>query len=314
MALFDHKRYVSMSMEFRCNLRCAHCMIEGTMDRLKPEPLSEFRRILDQNRRTGEWDGLILTGAEITLHPDLPDMARAARDHGFSHIRIQTHGMHLDKPDTVETLVAAGVDEYFVSVTGPDAESHDAITGVPRAFERMMRGLETLDRIPGVTLLSNTVVTQLSYRRLPEVVDRLAHLKNLVQMEFWVFLPMAETDKKDLVARHTDVKPYLVEAVRRARTLGRAVEIKNFPPCLLGDDAGLVLNEQPELHIDPAFWPEFMRNGFYQCVHRDRCAAQDCLGLSTAYIRKFGWEADVLSPLPYDPTRSAAPERRRAVH
>ncbi|MBS0126832.1 radical SAM protein [Aestuariicoccus sp. KMU-90] len=288
-------------MEFRCNLRCVHCMIEGTMDRLKPESTADFRRILARNARSREWDGLILTGAEITLNPNLPAMARAARDAGFRHVRIQTHGMSLDRPETVQTLVEAGVDEYFVSVTGPDAESHDAITGVPRAFDRMMHGLDLLDAFEGVTILTNTVVTTRSFDRLAEVVDRLSHLRRLRQMEFWVYLPMAEEDDKNLVARHTDVLPHLRVAASRAQALGRAVEIKNFPPCLLGDLAHLVLNEQPELHIDPAFWPEFMRNGFYQCVHRDRCAATDCLGLSTAYIGKFGWEAARLSPMQYDP-------------
>ena len=32
---------------------------------------------------------MVLTGAEITLRQDLPDLARRARDAGFSHIRIQ---------------------------------------------------------------------------------------------------------------------------------------------------------------------------------------------------------------------------------
>ena len=57
------------------------------------------------------------------------------------------------------------------------------------------------------------------------------------------------------------------------------------------------MNTQPQLFIDPAFWPEFSRNGFYQCVYRERCASKQCLGLSTAYIRKFGYEADILSPI-----------------
>jgi MoaA/NifB/PqqE/SkfB family radical SAM enzyme len=198
-------------------------------------------------------------------------------------------------------LVAAGIDEYFVSVTAADAASHDAITQVPRAFERMMRGLEALDGKDGVTILTNTVVTALSYSQLEDVVACLAHLRRLKQMEFWVFLPMREHDTKGLVARYTDILPHLVAAVSRAEALGRSVEIKNFPPCLLGDLAHLVLNEQPELMIDPAFWPEFMRNGFFQCVHRDRCAATDCLGLSSAYIHKFGWEESVLHPLAKDP-------------
>ena len=57
------------------------------------------------------------------------------------------------------------------------------------------------------------------------------------------------------------------------------------------------MNTQPQLFIDPAFWPEFMRNGFYQCVYRDRCASTECLGLSTAYIAKYGYDERILSPL-----------------
>src|SRR5437868_1556221 len=72
MGRFDHRRYVSMTMEFRCNLKCVHCMIEGTMERLAPQTLDQFTQLLDHNARTGEWTGLILTGSEITLHRDLP--------------------------------------------------------------------------------------------------------------------------------------------------------------------------------------------------------------------------------------------------
>jgi len=36
LSLRDHEKYVSLTMEFRCKLKCVHCMIEGTMDRLAP--------------------------------------------------------------------------------------------------------------------------------------------------------------------------------------------------------------------------------------------------------------------------------------
>jgi len=38
--------YVEITMHFQCNLKCAHCMIEGTMDWLKPESMDQFERIL----------------------------------------------------------------------------------------------------------------------------------------------------------------------------------------------------------------------------------------------------------------------------
>lgn len=267
------------------------------MDRLAPESAERFAALLAENARHRRWKGLILTGSEITLRQDLPQLAQRARAAGFAHVRIQTHGMHLAQPEYCEKLVEAGIDEYFISVAGPDASSHDAITTVPGSFDKTLRGLESLDRYEGVTTITNSVVTSRSFFLLPSIVDRLAHLRNLAQMEFWVYWPMSEADDKDLIADHAAVAPYLRAAIARARALGRGVEVKNFPQCLLGEDGAALMNAQPQLFIDAAFWPEFMRNGFYQCVYRDRCAARECLGLSTAYIAKFGYGEGVLHPL-----------------
>jgi MoaA/NifB/PqqE/SkfB family radical SAM enzyme len=297
LQLFDHRDYVSMTMEFRCNLRCVHCMIEGTMDRLVPESGERFQELLAHNAEHRRWKGLVLTGSEITLLRDLPDLARRARAAGFEHVRIQTHGMHLAQQDYCESLIEAGIDEYFVSVTGPDAATHDAITTVAGSFDKTLQGLENLDRFPGVVTLTNTVVTSRSYQLLPAVVDRLAHLRRLVQMEFWAYWPMSESDEKGLIAAHSDILPSLREAIARARALGRSVEVKNFPECLLGEDGAALVNAQPQLFVDPAFWAEFMRNGFYQCVYRDLCASTECLGLNTAYVAKYGYDEKILRPL-----------------
>ena len=300
---FAPERYASIAMEFRCNLRCEHCMIEGTMDRLVPEPRAAFESLLAVNRAQQRWSGLILTGAEITLHRDLPELARRARAGGFAHVRIQTHGMHLARRDFCERLVEAGVDEFFISVAGADAYSHDRITRVPGSFAKTLQGLENLEAYPEVVTLTNTVVTARSYHLLPAVVERLAHLRKLMQMEFWVYWPMREDDDKGLIPRHGEVLPWLQAALARAGALGRGVEVKNFPVCLLGPQGAAVFNGQPNLFIDPSFWQEFMRNGFHQCVYRERCAAAECLGLNTAYVRKYGLEADLLHPLAVDPRR-----------
>lgn len=294
---FAPKDYVEITAHFVCNLKCTHCMIEGTMDWLRPESTDRFEQILAINAQEQRWKALTLTGSEITLRRDLPEMARRARDSGFEHVRIQTHGMRLADERYCRELVDAGVDEYFVSVTAADAATHDAITQVRGSFDKTLRGLYNLDAHDGIAILTNTVVTRLSYTQLPAVVQTLAGLRRLAQMEFWNYWPMKETDEKDLVASHLDVLPYLRAAVVGARALGRSVEVKNFPECLLGDDGDALDNDQPELIIDPEFWPEFMRNGFHQCVHRTRCASRRCLGLNTAYVAKFGWHADVLVPI-----------------
>ena len=294
---FKPADYVELTMHFKCNLKCQHCMIEGTMDWLQPESMSSFQEVLAANREQQLWRGIIFTGSEVTLRRDLTELARMARDHGFSHVRIQTHGMKLANETYLQELVDAGIDEYFVSITAADAATHDAITQVPGSFDRTMRGLENLEH-HDVATMTNTVITRLSYQQLPALVDRVGHLKRLKRMDFWNYWPMRETDDKDLIVSHLDVRPYLRDAIAGARERGITLEIKNFPECLLGDDREYLNNDQPELIIDPEFWPEFMRNGFHQCAHRSYCGAKRCLGLNTAYIEKFGWHADVLVPFP----------------
>jgi MoaA/NifB/PqqE/SkfB family radical SAM enzyme len=297
MKRFNNRDYVSMTMEFRCNLQCVHCMIEGTMDRLRPESDARFAELLEINAREHRWEGLILTGSEITLRKDLLELAAQAKRSGFKHVRIQSHGMALEKESFCEALLEAGVDEFFISVAGSNAERHDGLTTVPGSFERMMRGLENLDRLGGATVLTNTVITRRSADDLPAVVDALAHIQCLAQMEFWNYWPMREDDEKDLIAPISAIIPSLSLAISRARSLGRSIEVKNVPECTLKGDGDLLVNQQPHLYVDEAFWAEFGRNGFYQCVHRETCRSTECLGLTTAYIRKFGLESNTLIPL-----------------
>lgn len=270
------------------------------MDRLQATPDAVFERVLDEQRDARRWSGLVLTGSEITLRRDLPDLAERARKAGFERVRIQTHGVHLARVDYARRLMDAGVNEYFVSVAGAGATSHDAITQVPGAWDKMLAGMEYLDGFEDVRLLTNTVVTALSYRELPEIVGLLSHLRRLVQMEFWNFWPMSEHDDKKLCAAHLDIRPFLLDAIRQTRALGRFVEVKNFPECLLGEMGDALVNAQPTLIIDPKFWKEFDRNGFYQCKHKEACGSTECLGLNAGYVERFGWEADVLTPLPRD--------------
>ncbi len=297
-SLRDHDTYVSVTMEFRCNLRCTHCMIEGTMDRLAPTDAVSFEQILAEQAATAPWKGLVLTGSEITLRRDLPDLVRRARAAGFAHVRIQTHGMHLSRAPYLETLIDAGVDEFFISVAGHNAASHDHITRVPGSWRRMMQGIALIEAHPAdLRIITNTVVTAQSYTFLAGMVAALAPFRKVVQHEFWNYFPMAEDDHKSLIVRHADLLPPLRAAILAAHAAGRLVEVKNVPECLMGDLRGALVNAQPTLVIDPAFWAEFDRNRFYQCPHRNSCASTECLGLTEAYIRRYGTEAETLHPL-----------------
>ena len=294
---YRNEDYISVAMEFRCNLRCVHCMIADSMDFLQPRSEAELQRILAERKSGAPWTGIILTGAEITLHRDLQRWAAQAREAGFSHVRIQTHGMRLADNRYLASLVSAGVDQYFISIAGATATTHDRITGIQGSFDKTVGGLMRLNDYDDVVAITNTVVSRLNYAELPEVVTRLDGALRLTQMEFWGYLPMEDNDHLDLLPRHSEVMPFLHEAVRRVRARRMGVEVKHFPACLLGDERSALVNEQPKLAIDSRFWSEFAKNGFFQCVYRNACASRECLGLTTAYIKKYGDEQDKLRPI-----------------
>ncbi|MEZ6125306.1 MAG: hypothetical protein R3C49_19330 [Planctomycetaceae bacterium] len=147
--------------------------------------------------------------------------------------------MRLADPAYCENLVAAGIDEYFISVTAADAETHDRITEVPGSFEKTTRALRNLDQIPGVRLMTNTVVTRLSYRTVPEVIDLFSDLKQLIQMDFWGYWPMEEDGNPELLVSHLEVRPYLKELIRRARRLIGISKSKTFRPACWARTLGL---------------------------------------------------------------------------
>jgi MoaA/NifB/PqqE/SkfB family radical SAM enzyme len=295
--LYPAEDYIELAMSFGCNLKCSHCMIEGTMELLNPQSLEQFHSLLSLNKQESRWTGLTLTGAEITLDPRLAEMASLALDHGFKNIRIQTHGGQLADPDFTAKLIDSGINEFFISVTASTPEAHDRITGVPGSFERTLQGIANVSAYPSASVITNTVITDLSYQHLPAVVALLSQYAAVKQLEFWYYFPMRSADHKFLLVPADQCLPYLLEAFRIAYSYSLPVEIKNFPQCLLGSFQNLLYNDQPQLEIDPRFWDEFGRNGFYQCTYKSQCTSSMCLGLSTAYIHRFGWEADILHPL-----------------
>jgi hypothetical protein len=264
---------------------------------LKPLSIDEFMHVMQLNRHEHRWSGLTLTGAEITLDARLPELARIARNHGFTRIRIQTHGGRLADQAYLQQLIDSGINEFFISVTAANEELHDKITSVSGSFRNTIKALENISQYPELLVATNTVITAQSYKELPATVHLLSQYSCVRQVEYWYYFPMRSSDDKQLLVPVATVQPYLILAISLARQLGLEVEVKNYPECLLGVHAQHLYNDQPQLEIDSRFWEEFSRNGFYQCHYASTCASTSCLGLSTAYIERFGYESTCLKPL-----------------
>src|SRR5262249_51926296 len=154
-------------------------------------PFERFQQLVDENRTSNKYHRVIFTGGEVTLEASLPQFARYARDSGsFPHIRLQTNGRKLADPSYARSLVDCGINEFFVSLHGPDAAVQDGISQRPGSFDEAIRGLDNL-RTLGVRVLTNTVINTLNVARLADIVDVVA-AHGAERMEFWNYLPMED--------------------------------------------------------------------------------------------------------------------------
>ncbi len=295
---FEPTRFedLAVTIDFHCHSACRFCIVQEGMNYFRGVPFDAFREAVDDNAKNSRYRRLIFTGGEVTLEPKLFDyLEYAGRAKSFDHIRLQTNGRRLADMDFARRLVDAGVDEFFVSLHGPDAESQDHISQRPGSFDEAIAGLRNLREL-GVCIITNTVLTTLNVDRLTDLVD-LASGFSPARMEFWNYLPMEDyADTRDLLVPMARLGPALSNALGRAKQLGIPALAKYVPRCVLGEHGDLTDNSQPDVIIVEKFYdvyPEF------NCIYEAQCEfSETCLGLHHPYISKFGWEENLLSPTP----------------
>ena len=100
-----------------CNLRCRYCHNPELVDPASYcDSLSEREVLRFLRSRAGRIQGLVITGGEPTIHPDLPRFCREVRDLGYQ-IKLDTNGTN---PDLLGSMIADGLVDYLaVDVKGP---------------------------------------------------------------------------------------------------------------------------------------------------------------------------------------------------
>lgn len=137
----------------RCNCRCAMCDIWKEKNGAALS-VHDVERLLPGLARLGT-RRVVLSGGEPLMHPDLFGLVRPLREAGLG-LTLLSSGLLLERH---AEAVAAAFDDVVVSLDGP-ASVHDAIRGVPGAFERLRRGVAALRRHAPVPSLAGRCTVQ----------------------------------------------------------------------------------------------------------------------------------------------------------
>ncbi|MBK7859923.1 MAG: radical SAM protein [Archangiaceae bacterium] len=288
---------------FHCNLACTFCMVEDVLGVYRGADLKAFRAFLENPTAMRDIRRVSLSGGEATMEKELVEYVRLARRApGVEHVRVQTNATRLANPALLGQLIAEGVDEFFVSIHGHDAALCDALTQRPGSFKAIMAGIEAIAKA-GATLLTNTVIVAQNHTHLADIVEVVAPFKPRTA-DLWNLWPRIDADDtRGSFVRVSESLPGVVKALEACERHGITPVLKWFPHCLLGRFAKYHDDSQPTVLVEQQFWEKAPR---FACLYQGICehSPKACAGLTHAYVKRYGWEQDLLQP-----KRSAEPRK-----
>ncbi len=179
-------RLVAWELTRSCNLACVHCRAAARDCPYEGElSLAECKKVMDEIAEVGK-PIIILTGGEPLLRPDVFEIAEYGAKLGF-RMTMATNGTLLTR-ETVQKMIASGIERISVSIDGADARSHDAFRKVPGAFEGALRGIG-LAREANLDFQINTTITRANIKEFPKIHD-LAVSLGAVAHHIFMLVPM----------------------------------------------------------------------------------------------------------------------------
>ena len=186
-----------------CNLACVHCRASA---QTAPEPdeltTNQVFSLIDQ---LAEWSQpiFVISGGEPLMRPDIFEIAAHGTRRGL-RVAVSPNGTLLTD-EVVQNLIEAGVKRISVSIDGSTAERHDAIRGVPGAFDAAMEGLARC-RKAGLGFQLNTTVMRQTRADLSATRD----LGVRIGAEAWHVFMLVPTGRGKI---DDEVSPHEYEAI-----------------------------------------------------------------------------------------------------
>jgi MoaA/NifB/PqqE/SkfB family radical SAM enzyme len=183
--------------------------------------------------------GVILTGGEPTLHPELPRIARYASDCGL-HVRMITNGWRLSDEQFAREVAEAGVRLAHVSVYSVRPEVEEKLRGTPGTLDRAFAAVRNANRF-GIEVNINCVINKLNADHLDENIRYWLAEHPYVRHFIWNNLDpsmgRAEVNQAQFTPRLADFEVSLHRAMRMLFESGRTFRVEKVPLCYMTEFA-----------------------------------------------------------------------------
>ncbi len=124
-----------------CNFRCPYCHNPSlVLPELFTTPIPEDYIISFLTERQGKLDGVVITGGEPTIQPDLIPFIQKIKNLGYK-VKLDTNGSN---PKVIETLIQQNLIDYFALDIKAPWEKYPQLTGKNINIENIKNTLSIL--------------------------------------------------------------------------------------------------------------------------------------------------------------------------
>lgn len=214
-----------------CNHNCVFCSNPKTA---QVGTIADIRAQIDDLATRG-YSGVILTGGEPTLYPELIEATAYARTRGLQ-VRMITNGSRGQDDAFYSELFQAGLTLAHLSIYSCRPQVEFSLRGVEGTLDTANAAIESLHRV-GIPVNINTVINRANADHLDETVRVLHHAHPYVRHYVWNNLDpsagLAANAARECTARLADLELSLLRAARYLMRHNLTFRIERVPLCFM---------------------------------------------------------------------------------
>ncbi len=220
-----------------CDARCYFCyFLDRIADNKHPEhpfmSLEKAKEICHTLRYTYGNTSIDIQGGEPTIHPDILELISYCNEIGLYPTLI-TNGLSLAKPGKLEKFKEAGIRDFLVSLHGL-GQTHDDVVCRKGASEKIIKAIERMVELE-IPFRYNCTMSKPVVVQLPDIARKAVEY-GANAVNFIAFNPFGDQQTgvrtSDNVARYSDIKPKLAEAMDILDEHGIECNVRYLPLCM----------------------------------------------------------------------------------
>ena len=257
-----------------CNNRCLFCHDAPQQDGTTAQLDDCVKRI--EEGAAGGAERLIVSGGEPTIHPQFLKIVEAGKKAGFGWVQAISNGRMFAYAEFAKKARDAGLREVTVSIHGPDASTHDYLTGIQGSFSQAVTGLKNLLAL-GLVVSVDIVINAKNLNLLARTIKNF-HTLGVREFDLLYITPFGRAfdgERKLLLPLDSQmVAEAISDAISEGERLGCVLWTNRVPPALLEGREEYI--QDPKKILDEVrgreeHFQELLDGGVMRCEDPVRC-------------------------------------------